>query len=150
MAYGELRLGPERRETNAVNGRFLKGHTSHNKGKKWDDFMSKAAQRRAAKGWKNLEKYRYRAKENRSAYAGRNKKAVIAVMDDGTWKYFPHVGIAGRWSGGTRENVGRCCRYNESRHVNKKNGKVNTDHRYKGVRFYFETDSIWTTKINND
>ena len=36
------------------------------------------------------------------------------------------------------------------RHVNKKNGKVNTDHRYKGVRFYFETDSIWTTKINND
>jgi hypothetical protein len=26
---------------------------------------------------------------------------------------------------------------------------VNTDHRYKGIRFYFESDNVWTTKINH-
>ena len=25
--------------------------------------------------------------------------------------------------------------------------KVNTDHKYMGIRFYFESDNVWTTKI---
>lgn len=35
----ELYIPPERPERNLVNGRFLKGHTPHNKGKKWADYM---------------------------------------------------------------------------------------------------------------
>lgn len=33
----ELYIPIERPERNLVNGRFLKGHTPHNKGKKWAD-----------------------------------------------------------------------------------------------------------------
>ena len=36
---------------------------------------------------------------------------------------------------------------NEERRVNKKTGKVNTDHRYMGIRFYFDSDSEWMKKI---
>lgn len=36
-------------------GRFLPGHVPTNKGKTWGDYMTKRAQRRAAKGWKNCE-----------------------------------------------------------------------------------------------
>lgn len=55
---------------------------------------------------------------------------------------------AHQWLGkGPRENIGRCCRCNEERHVNKKTGKVNTDHRYMGIRFYFDSDSEWMKKI---
>lgn len=49
---------------------------------------------------------------------------------------------------GSRENVGRCCRYNTARHVDKRSGNINTDHRYKGVRWYFEGDPIWVSKIS--
>ena len=70
-----------------------------------------------------------------------------AVKDDGTWCVLPYIGAAGDWIGGSRENVRRCCQSNRERHVNKKTGKVNTDHKYLGVRFYYESDNIWTTKV---
>lgn len=145
MAYGELYLPPEVPKRNAVNGQFLKGHVPHNKGKKWSDYMGKRAQKRAAKGWKNLDLHRN--KNGRPDNAGRCRKQVIAVMDDGTWKVFSYIGSAWSWIGGSRENVGRCCRCNAARHKNKKTGAINTDHKYMGVRFYFEDDNIWTTKI---
>ena len=144
MAYGELYLPPEVPKRNAVTGRFMKGHTPANKGKKWSEYMSKRAQKRAAKGWKNLDKYRPKTRPDN---AGRIRKQVIAVMDDGAWLYFSSVSSAAAWIGRMQENVGRCCRLNQSRHVNRFTGKVNTDHRYLGVRFYFEDDDIWTTKI---
>lgn len=144
MSYGELHLPPERPAYNAVNGRFLKGHVPHNKGKKWSEYLGKRAQKRMAKGWKNLEKYRPTSRPDTSV---RCRKQVIAVMDDGTWRHFSFLGSAGELIGGSRENVGRCCRSNRARHVNRKTGKVNTDHSYKGVRFYFEDDEIWMTKI---
>ena len=69
-------------------------------------------------------------------------------MDDGKWLFLPDAKQAHQWLGkGTRENIGRCCRENEKRHVNKKAGKVNTEHRYMGVRFYFESYSEWIKKI---
>lgn len=145
MAYGELYLPPEVPKRNAVTGRFMKGHVPANKGKKWSDYMGKRAMKRAAKGWKNVCEHR---PKHRSDTAGRCRKAVIAVMDDGTWKFFSYIGNAGKWIGGSRENVGRCCRFNQARHVNKKTGAINTDHKYNGVRFYFEDDNIWTTKIS--
>ena len=144
MAYGELYLPPEVPKRNAVTGRFMKGHVPANKGKKWSEYMSKRAQKRAAKGWKNLDKYR---PKTRADNAGRSRKQVIAVMDDGSWKVFSYLGSAGAWVGGSRENVSRCCRCNAARHKNKKTGAINTDHKYLGIRFYFEDDDIWTTKI---
>ena len=46
----ELWLPPVR--VNPINNRFQKGHVPANKGKKWDEYMPKQSQRRAAKGWK--------------------------------------------------------------------------------------------------
>ena len=63
-----------------------------------------------------------------------------------------YLGDAAKWVGGNRENVGRCCRCNQSRKRLKNpwghpSDKVNTDHKYMGIRFYFESDNVWTTKI---
>jgi hypothetical protein len=151
MSYGELTLPPIWTGRNNVTGRFLKGHVPANKGKKWTDYMGKRAMKRSAKGWANLDKHRN--KNGRPDTAGRSRKEVIAVTDDGRWFHFGYVGAAAQWCGGSRENVGRCCRSNQSKVIlndthGKPNGKVNTDHRYMGVRFYFESDNVWTTKIN--
>lgn len=148
--YGELSLPPEWTGRHRLTGQFLKGHTPANKGKHWSDYMGKRAQRRAAKGWRNLDLHRN--KNGRADTAGRCRKPVIAVTDDGDFRYFSYLEAAAQWCGGNSENVGRCCRLNQSqRPLNDTHGrttaKVNTDHRYKGIRFYFESDSQWTRKI---
>jgi len=135
MSYGALNLGPVSTFRDSTNGRFMKGHIPANKGKKWSDFMPKRSQRRSAKGWKNLELYRHRPPN-----AGRARRSVIALMDGGRWTMLPSVTSAGEWCGGHCENVGRCCRQNALH-------GANTDHRYMGVRFYFENDDIWIRKI---
>lgn len=164
MSNGELCLEPVFSGRNPKTGRFVKGHQPANKGKKWDEYMSKRNQRKAARGWKNLDIHRHRS-EN----AGRPKKPVIAVMDDGTWLWLPYVGAAAMWleertgKPVRRENICRCCRLNVERKVKtitwhscghgikgvgKEDGSlVNTDHRYLGIRFYFECDSAWPAKI---
>lgn len=144
MGYGELYIPPEPVEYRPPKGQFQKGHVPFNKGKKWSEYMSKRKQIRASKGWRNLQIYR---PKSRPDLAGRCRKQVVAVMDDGSWTVLPFVGAAGEWVGGCRENVRRCCQYNQHRQANKKTGKVNTDHKYKGVRFYYESDDIWLTKI---
>jgi hypothetical protein len=154
MSYGELTLPPVWDGINKQTGRFLKGHVPANKGKKWSDYMCKRAQKRCAKGWKNLDKHRN--KNGRADTAGRCRKQVVAVMDDGSWLLFHYIGPAAAWVGGSRENVGRCCRYNQAKKVCKHDwrpgqakgaSRINTDHRYMGIRFYFENDNVWTTKI---
>lgn len=143
MSY-ELYIPPIRRGNNATNGRFTKGHVPANKGRKWDEYMSKRAQRRASKGWANLDKFR---PKKRPDNCSRCRVQIVAVKENGTWCVLPYIGAAGEWIGGCRENVRRCCQSNRERHVNKKTGKVNTDHKYLGVRFYYESDNIWTTKV---
>ena len=138
----ELRIPDKPLQRNPLNGRFLKGHTPANKGKKWSEYMSKRGQRKAKKGWKNLDLYRPKG----SPSAGRKKKAVIAVNDTGKWIYFPTVAEAGRLMGISKDNISRCCRENEAGTKNRK-GLINTDHKYKGLRFYYESDEKWTTKI---
>lgn len=160
MSYGELTFPPVWTGINKQNGQFLKGHVPANKGKKWSDYMGKRAMKRAAKGWANLDKHRN--KNGRSDVAGRCRKQVIAVTDDGRWYHFGYVGAAAQWLQDrlgiacNRENIGRCCRCNESKKVCKHDwrpgqskgaSRVNTDHKYMGIRFYFESDNVWTTKI---
>ena len=148
----ELTLPPVRPTRNRINGQYLKGHEPANKGKEWDEWMSKKGQRRAAKGWKNLDKYR---SVNGQKYGGRNRKTVVALTDDGKFHVFDRIKNAATWIGGSRENIGRCCRMNACRRVKshswvpgqpKGTSEVNTDHRYKGVRWYFETDTTWMEK----
>ena len=150
MSYGELTLPPVWTGINKQNGQFLKGHVPANKGKKWSEYMGKRAMKRAMKGWKNLDLHRN--KNGRADTAGRCRKPVIAVTDDGDFRYFSYLDAAAQWCGGSRENVGRCCRLNHSqRPLNDTHGRptanVNTDHKYMGIRFYFDSDNVWTTKI---
>lgn len=129
------------------NGRFMKGHEPHNKGKKIDEWMSKKGQRNSRKGWKNLDKHR---PTERPDTAGRCRRKVVAVRNNGKYRIFDFIGAAADWLGGSRENIGRCCRNNQERHVNQKTGKVNTDHQYKGIRWYYATDPIWQEKIGHN
>lgn len=46
----ELYLEPERPQRNRVNGKFLKGMTPHNKGKKWSDYIDMRKARKMKKG----------------------------------------------------------------------------------------------------
>jgi hypothetical protein len=114
------------------------------------------------KKYRNLTKYARNPKNpdraTRPDNAGRCRKQVIAVLDDGRWVWFPYLGAAAEWIGGNRENVGRCCRMNQAKKVCKHNWRpgqpkganpINTDHKYKGIRFYFESDNVWTTKVNS-
>ena len=142
--------------TDPKTGRFLPGHVPFNKGKKWADFKTKKGQRNSAKGWKNCEIGHTKGHPAVEG-AGRPKKPVVAITDDGTLHAFSFIGAAALWCGGSRENVGRCCRDNASRKVCKhscrpgqKKGSttINTDHRYMGIRFYFEADrEIWMQKF---
>jgi hypothetical protein len=59
---------------------------------------------------------------------------------------FPESKAAATWCGGNRYNLNRCCRENE-RTTLTKGGKVNDNHKYLGVRWYFESDDKWTLKI---
>ena len=66
----------------------------------WDEMMPKQSQRQCAKGWKNLQKYR---PKTRPDTAGRSKKKVVAVTDDGKFRIFDYIGDAALWAGGGRE-----------------------------------------------
>lgn len=144
MSYGELYLEPVRSYRNPVNGRFLKGHTPANKGRKWCEYLSKRKQKSCSKGWKNLELHR---NNGGGPNSGRPKKQVIAMSDEGKFVVFPSIKAAASYYGIRWENIARCCRHNQTGTLDRK-GLVNTDHKYFGFRFYFESDNVWLQKIN--
>ena len=130
---------------NLKTGRFLKGMTPHNKGKKWADFMDGRKQKKVMRiALQNLETARRLGHCGKAG--GRNKKPIIAVLDNGEWLMFPESKTAAAWCGGLRENICRCCRENEATTLTK-GKKVNDNHKYLGVRWYFESDDKWTLKI---
>ncbi len=160
----ELYIPPTPRPKPTIDpktGRFLPGHVPANKGKTWAEFMSKRGQRKSAKGWKNLDEHR---SENGKKNSGRNRKPIVAITADGKLRVFKDSYLAEMWlkkhtgKSCRRENIGRCCRENHSRKPlhkawDKSKGleptkAPNTDHRYMGIRFYFEADiEIWKSKI---
>ena len=151
MSAYELYIPAPSPTRNRRTGQFLKGAKAWNKGMNWDEMMPKQSQRQCAKGWKNLQKYR---PKTRPDTAGRSKKKVVAVTDDGKFRIFDYIGDAALWAGGGRENVGRCCRQNQSRRTlhdpkGRLTDRVNTDHRYLGIRFYFYDDPIWWHKVED-
>ena len=158
----ELQLQPERPKYNKTNGRFLKGNEPHNKGKKWDDYMTEEGKKKSAKGWENLKKHR---RNGNPEWAERKKKQCLSFTDEGKFIVHSCIEAANKWlerRTGERccpENIARCCRENHSQRVSKHDwskgrpkgsGFVNTDHKYKGIRFYYETDfNIWKNKIKS-
>ena len=138
-------------DRNLKTGRFIKGMTPHNKGKKWSEWMDGRKQKRVKKqALKNLETARRLG--HCGMTGGRNKRPIIAVFDNGEWLMFPEQKSAAAWCGGNRYNVGRCCREN-ARHkellkpFSHPTGRINNDHKYMGVRWYFEDTNDWIEKI---
>lgn len=81
--------------------------------------------------------------------------SVVAVLDDGSYIKFPSVMAATEWIGMKETSVSVCCRLNLRKNVVKKRGRskgyhINTEHRIKGVRWYYEEDDVWKTKIRED
>ena len=134
--------------TDPKTGRFLPGHVPFNKGKKWADFKTKKGQRNSAKGWKNCEIGHAKGHPAVEG-AGRPKKPVVAITDDGTLHAFSFIGHAALWCGGSRENASRkVCKHSWRPGQKKGSTTINTDHRYMGIRFYFEADrEIWMPKF---
>ena len=146
-ADGSLYIPTDWTRVNPRNGQFMKGHEPHNKGKRREEWMSKEGMKASSKGWENLDKYRCKGHPNANKARAVN---VVAVRNNGEYKIFEFIADAARWINGNGVNVRRCCRLNQERHVNRKTGKINTDHQYKGVRFYFASDPIWNEKIGHN
>ena len=90
MEAFELYLPPIKPQYNRKTGQFLKGHEPHNKGKSWEEWMSKRGRRKASKGWKNLQLHPAR---NHPRLIEMQKKKLVAVTDDSSlirlWNLFP-------------------------------------------------------------
>ena len=107
MAYGELITEEQGSGYNKLTGQFFKGHTPWNKGKTWAELkIKKRSQKRMAKGWKNLELHRCR-----SPYAGKNKKPIFQLDDEGNvLGWFESVSKAAEVTGTNTHNIGQVCR----------------------------------------
>lgn len=151
QSYGELRLSPEhaiapKEPERRKNGTFVKGHTPFNKGKKIDEWASIEAQKAMSRGWENLKLHK---PKYRSDKTGRPRQEVVAITDDGSWRMFRSFGEAASILGINKTNVIRCAKLNMPDGSNAGNRKVNTDHKYYGYRFYYESDDIWIQKIKS-
>lgn len=120
----------------------MPGARPHNKGKRWDEYMSPRGQESAKIGWENLK-----CEHKRSPLSGKTPTPIIAIVRERP-VFFPTIEAAARWIDGLPQSVHRCAHDNRARTVNRRNGSINTDHRYKDVRFYYESDEQWTEKIS--
>jgi hypothetical protein len=115
----ELYLEPIRRTRNPINGKFLKGHNPHNKGKKWEDYMDM----RKAKRIKRIAKRNLRVRYD---IGGWNKRQVIGIKDGKIIGVFESATKAGKQLNLTRRNISHCC-----------NGKRK---HCGGIRWFFEDE----------
>lgn len=125
----ELYIPIERPTRNLVNGRFLKGHSPHNKGKKLK-FHSRWSKRRCLK---NLEKGR---SIPHKTGGGTNKKAVVAIKDRKLVGRYDSVISAGEKLNITPSHISDVC-------LKKKGHKT-----VRGYKMYFESDNDWFTEID--
>ena len=121
----ELYIAKDRPTLNPVTKAFLKGHVPFNKGKRWKEWMSKDAQLRAMRGWKNLK--------GRMDLGGWNAKPVVMIRDDGRWFIFPSILEAGRKTVVQSRNINSVC-HKKRKHAG-------------GFRWFFEEDNEWLDLI---
>jgi hypothetical protein len=129
IEMSELYIPIERPTRNLVNGRFLKGHTPHNKGKKLK-FHSRWSKRRCLK---NLEKGRSMPHKTGG---GTNKKAVVAIKDGKLVGRYDSVISAGEKLNITASHISDVC-------LKKKGHKT-----VRGYKMYFESDNDWLAEID--
>lgn len=84
------------------NGQFVKGHTPHNKGKKWSEYMDG---RKARKIKRILLSYR----QVNHNIGGWNKKQIVGISIDGKACVFESSKDVERKLGLTARNVRHCC-----------------------------------------
>lgn len=125
----ELYIPIERPTRSLVNGRFLKGHTPHNKGKRWADYMDMRKAKRIKRiGVKNLVR-NYRI-------SGWNAKPVVAIKDDELVGIYPSASEAGRKAGICGRNIISCCS-GKRKHVG-------------GYQWFWENDNTWCNLVNHE
>lgn len=105
----ELYIPVERPTRNPINGRFLKGRTPHNKGKKMIDYLDEDTVKRMKEiGRANL-------KPNAN-FGGWNKKSVIALEGEKVVGWFPSAEEAARKVGVSPSAI-RKVLYGKSKHA---------------------------------
>lgn len=123
----ELYIPIERPTRNLVNGRFLKGHTPHNKGKRWADYIAGIKRENMLRG---LELGR----KGNPNIAGSNSKQVVAIKDGQLFAVYPSSNDAGRKTGVCSRNIRSCC-----------SGKRKSA---GGYQWFLESDNQWLDLIN--
>ena len=136
----ELRTGEPARVNVRYKGQFTKGTPPPNKGKSWSEWMPLEHQARVkAIAIRNLH-------GRRKGDAPTNNKSVIAIDSEGRISRHNSIKDASEYFRIGRENVGRCCKCNRRGAEPSKGWKrINTNHRYMGIRFYYEDDvALWS------
>lgn len=122
----ELYIAIEKFDRNLLTGRYLKGSTPHNKGKKWNDYMDKRKIKRIKRiAIKNLRP--------RMDIGGWNARKVVAVDAEGNFFLSPSAVKASEKTGICRRNICSCC-----------NGKRK---HAGGYRWFFEDSNEWLNLI---
>ena len=89
---------------NLQNGRFLKGHVPHNRGKKQSEWMDGRKIKKVRRiGLKNLEG------KGRMDLGGWNARKVVALREDGKPFVFSSAAAAARVTGLIGRNIIHCC-----------------------------------------
>lgn len=142
MEQYELRTGNQPSVSQrGYHGRFKKGHVPFCKGRNWSEWMPKEHWEKVkAIGLKNLNH-----KKEPRGYATFTKP-VIAIDADGRMTRHNSIKDAALHFHCSQFNLGRCCRFNHrGAEPTGTWKKVNTDHTYMGIRFYFEDDvQLWS------
>lgn len=112
----ELYIPPKRIYRNLVNGRFLKGLTPHNKGKKWEDYMDM----RKAKRIKRIALSNLKPNMN---IGGWNSKQIVAIKDNQLFGVYKSSNDAERKTGVCARNIRSCCHY-KRKHAAVLNGSL--------------------------
>ena len=100
MTYGELTLNPIPITRNMVNGRFLKGNTPHNKGKKLSEYMSDDNIQKVMSGLRRT---------GRPDIWKDNAKQIVAIKDGKLCGVFSHSNDAMRKTGINARNIRSVC-----------------------------------------
>lgn len=114
---------------NAMNGRFLKGHVPHNRGKSWEEWMD---MRKARK----IKRIAMRNLRPNMSIGGWNRRKVVLVTDDGKWVSFESATEAAQVMNLNRRNIAHCCE-----------GKRK---RCGGYRWFYFDDDRWTRLVNRE
>lgn len=139
----ELRTGSLTKSDFRNRGKFTKGHTPWCKGRSWSEWMPEEHQARVkAIGLKNLEKGHSHDPRGWATYY----HPVIAIDAEGRMSRFEGIKQAAEHFRCCRCNISRCCRLNrQGTEPTGTRQRINTDHRYMGIRFYYEDDvQLWS------